>query len=1143
MPTTDETQLQTVPVIVTNFPATKTTEDINVRLNKLYDLFNGKEYKKRFEDIEKEIKAVQNSNALIHTLLRTYLPTLSANLGTISNNTKPKLSSTPTLQTQQGSINETTQPTPPSHNNQQNNDDIKESIEESLGTIASDLRSSIEELRGVLAELVQGINDRPVLDVQNTTSNSTSDNISNNTNYNDKNIRNSGFGGKDATTEAHENAENQFDSLKNNSGGIGSQHEATGEAEQNAKSIIESFSKQQEATNKAVQNAKKILDLQKKLEEDLEDERRRTRDNIISVLQGIWDTIKQSFRKVFESWDRQAAHLKEIGMGRENIIELNNITSDTMHATEDLVDWNISIDKAIQTTNDMVSAGFSPKYMRENNKNLIMGLESAGLQLQPSTIRELGNAVVDATHVKELTQGWADLIAADTENRVDAQELSRYLASDEYKKYVSLAMSQGYTRAQADEQMQKSMLNAMRMGASGKEVFNLGMVEAQANLGGGAYLNIPESLTTMVGAMQSVGTFSGDLKKITQDFGNTVKKLQVSPDALGTFKNVNLGAMASNDSTIYDNFLTNRIVNTKGSGPLHVATHEEQEAGRDESLLTRATKKIANDLLGDIPIIGSHSIGANSQFLTGDASFGTNFLGSLWDKFVPSLQDRFNKSDKKETYLKEIAENTDPSQQVANDLLVGLIGGAGASGGALGKMLPAAMGALPAILGVTAAVGIVATEITTVISGLDRIEKAQQDQIEAERNARDSYAKEQDLREQYEKAIRSGDTDTAKVLAEQLRQLRADTDKEFLKQIEAEDEETTGKVQMGMWAIPMFGTLLGLADTISGHAISEKTSQWWNGDKEERIAEKRETLDREVGAYAEGGVITKEQLALVGEGNRPEVILPLTKPDRITSLLEQIGVIPNNKNVNEGSTYTNDVSIVDVIKKQQSDVEKILLLLQRNENSKLKGDGDTSFIGSLSTSTPATSMFYNLIKNMVSGRNISFFEDGGVVDSEQAAIVGEGNKPEVVLPLTNPVRTIALLKEAANHPGTSKIIRDIFNIKTNTPFAEIDFSNIPLTQNSLDTISITHPELVPFISYLESSLDRLHNLSYREQLSDLKNNNIITQQEYNRVVEQNQNKLIDSLDSLNKTVQESNRMSRNSQLTPNLSSNINRRYI
>ena len=39
--------------------------------------------------------------------------------------------------------------------------------------------------------------------------------------------------------------------------------------------------------------------------------------------------------------------------------------------------------------------------------------------------------------------------------------------------------------------------------------------------------------------------------------------------------------------------------------------------------------------------------------------------------------------------------------------------------------------------------------------------------------------------------------------------------------------------------------------------------------------------------YAEGGFVDTEQLAMVGEGNRPEVIIPLSKPDRARELLAQ----------------------------------------------------------------------------------------------------------------------------------------------------------------------------------------------------------------------------------------------------------------
>lgn len=47
------------------------------------------------------------------------------------------------------------------------------------------------------------------------------------------------------------------------------------------------------------------------------------------------------------------------------------------------------------------------------------------------------------------------------------------------------------------------------------------------------------------------------------------------------------------------------------------------------------------------------------------------------------------------------------------------------------------------------------------------------------------------------------------------------------------------------------------------------------------------TIVSKVMGYEDGGFVNGEQLAMVGEGNRPEVIIPLSKPDRARELLAQ----------------------------------------------------------------------------------------------------------------------------------------------------------------------------------------------------------------------------------------------------------------
>lgn len=62
--------------------------------------------------------------------------------------------------------------------------------------------------------------------------------------------------------------------------------------------------------------------------------------------------------------------------------------------------------------------------------------------------------------------------------------------------------------------------------------------------------------------------------------------------------------------------------------------------------------------------------------------------------------------------------------------------------------------------------------------------------------------------------------------------------------------------------------------------------------RERRAAKqsKRNPNGQGVGGYAEGGVIRREQLAWVGEGNKPEAIVPLTNPKRAAEVMNEAGL-------------------------------------------------------------------------------------------------------------------------------------------------------------------------------------------------------------------------------------------------------------
>ncbi|MBJ6292083.1 peptidoglycan DD-metalloendopeptidase family protein [Staphylococcus aureus] len=69
-------------------------------------------------------------------------------------------------------------------------------------------------------------------------------------------------------------------------------------------------------------------------------------------------------------------------------------------------------------------------------------------------------------------------------------------------------------------------------------------------------------------------------------------------------------------------------------------------------------------------------------------------------------------------------------------------------------------------------------------------------------------------------------------------------------------------------------------------------------------------------AYANGGLITKHQIAEVGEGDKPEMVIPLTRRKRAMQLTEQVMRIIGMDGKQNNITVNNDTSTVEKLLKQ-----------------------------------------------------------------------------------------------------------------------------------------------------------------------------------------------------------------------------------
>lgn len=725
-------------------------------------------------------------------------------------------------------------------------------------------------------------------------------------------------------------------------------------------------------------------------------------DTLSNIGKNFLNLFTTNFRKVFDTWDRQIATLKETGMGAQNAVALNRMTKQTMNAAEETLGWNISIEKAIRATNSMLAAGQNPRYIRENNKQLIMGLEGVGLNLSPNTVKAMGQSVFDASQVKEITQGWASLISSDTENALNKEEVSSWLNSDDFKKAISVMMMDGRTTyAEVQQEVIKQATEAVKGGLSGKTALDAALFSAQKNLGYGAQAVFSDNIGSLIGLTQAAGTFTGG-GNLASDLSEAVKKSKVDPMLAKQIAQINAGLAMSGDYTALENFMFN------DAHTRHIATTTEIEQGQYEGLIPRIAKSIA----GHLP---AESLGGMSQRLTGDSGFLTT---QAFDLVGALGKSSFEVG--KLTLLRKIATNTGPEGSLFKNLLGsgGSGGGSvtGSSGGALGKIGGLLGKAGPIALGV-AAVGVTAGLVYSAYEeGSQAKEQEKADKVTAE----EFYRQEMELQRQYNEARIAGNNALAEDIRKQLDETREKTNQQLDKVTLDQENQSDAWVKGGSTAggavggavggaaigaaigsaVPLIGTTIGavvgglvggLGGGLGGYFISDAAvkSDLGSPDYVGGRSDLRRELAYQGGHFASGGLVSQEQLALVGEGNNPEMIIPLNNSDRSRSLL---------------ATTEQVVGYSDRVTSKYLTSEVLPIL--RDQSSSIRG-----------------------ILSIISGSSINHFSDGGLIDEEQIALVGEGNNPEVVIPLTKPDKAEELLSKAANNPSTNPEVANMLSSK------------------------------------------------------------------------------------------------------------------
>lgn len=604
------------------------------------------------------------------------------------------------------------------------------------------------------------------------------------------------------------------------------------------------------------------------------------------------DVLEKSFRGVFDKWNENITELKRQGMGSSNAAQLNRMTRKTMESSEDILGFNISIEKAISSTKEILESGFSPTYMRENNKQLLMGIASLGIKLESATIREIGNQVFDATHVKELTGDLAKLVSPDSENRMDAAVLARAFNSAEFKKIIATSMMQtGASRQEVEKRFAELLIQNKQAGRGDDESIERAYMDLQSTLGGGAYVYTSKNLQSMI-ALQRLADPNWDLKKDGLSSRVDVEAYNSNARYKSMVDQISPTLMMSGDETAWN------VQNNDGT-IRRFASEKEIEEGQYEGFIPRVAKNAAG-------LFNAESMGGVSQSLTGDSKFITNQSFDVAGAVGGLLKDAVSQGPQI-MYLKQIAHNTGRGGGLQTAMsgveggvknVAGQTKGIGASfknfaGSAAGKFAGAA--------GIIMTVADTATDIYAKVDEIQQSEKLQAVQQERLYHLDERTRK---LQQQYNEALLNGDKkqaeETRKMLEKTEEQRNQNLKKQMELEAEAENAQATA-IAKGVGVVvggtigaivggPLGAAIGGEAGNILGGGFGKLYGAFNTVNDQDAINEARK---RRGARYADGGIITKEHEAVVGEGGKPEVIIPLTKPNRAEELMSEAAKLPS----------------------------------------------------------------------------------------------------------------------------------------------------------------------------------------------------------------------------------------------------------
>ena len=606
---------------------------------------------------------------------------------------------------------------------------------------------------------------------------------------------------------------------------------------------------------------------------------------VAKILGSIRDFLVGSMDK-FEKFNDELRRTYHVN--GETSAKIMDATIGARTAVTDSLGIHQTVSDSIKAIKDQVlKNGVNATYLADSTNALVTGLDKFGVSVNRETLLALDNMKMGEASQRKMLEQIMAAQSGENTIRTDTAKLSQ-----DFEKIISLAqtsMKTGDETAGMVSKFTKDVQQMVNMGMDQQRAQNLAFADLKTSLGYYGGQGQDQMWKNMAGFLSSAGVdvtgmSSKEMQKQLSEIASTNESVA---------KNIQAYAMAlqqkGDDASVK---MAMSLMNMTSGRQGHNATVGEAQGGQELPW----TERIKDDISATI---GGALTGATS-FMWGVSGEGTmqDIVKKGFTMVILALQ----------------AQMITKAFPMIGDWLETTAKGVGAVSQVSGKLLEFTSKGLPKI---AAGIQAIAGPIAGILAAIGAVYKIvdswrswwreKNGREEAESEARDKGKELAEARKEMEKAYQSGDRKSYTKLKSRVDELEQAYDDSLGTVLRAKKKENeslgegigatgggvggavlgfkwgskfggSGKTKLIAGAV---GALLGaLGFGAMGSGIGSAVS-------DEDTAENRDAI-RAKYYSSEGNVFSQEAVTHIGEGNKTEVVLPATKPERMKALADQV---------------------------------------------------------------------------------------------------------------------------------------------------------------------------------------------------------------------------------------------------------------